>query len=136
MKAKWVHLCSMQWVIKDGKVAAVDWGFNVYGGTQKENGDWYSKWGLLYATELKDARCCKPCFQLSYEDWHEGHQVVMHGMALIAFKLFGSQIALPDAADHHVTCNRKSTVSLTVPYTAQIWVAVFYTLTQGLSVLD
>ena len=57
-----VHLCSMQWVIKDGKVTAVDWGFNVYGGIQKENGDWYSKWGALYATDLKDARCCKLCF--------------------------------------------------------------------------
>ena len=46
----------MQFVIKEGKVTAVDWGFNVYGGTQKEDGTWVSKWGSLYATDLKDAR--------------------------------------------------------------------------------
>ena len=51
-------LCRMQFVIKDGRLTAVDWCFNVYGGTQKEDGSWVSKWGSLYATDLKDARCC------------------------------------------------------------------------------
>ena len=51
-------LCCLQFVIKDGQLTAVDWGFNVYGGTQKEDGSWVSKWGSLYATDLKDARCC------------------------------------------------------------------------------
>ena len=51
-------VCCMQFVVKDGKVTAVDWAFNVYGGTQKEDGTWVSKWGSLYAADLKDARCC------------------------------------------------------------------------------
>lgn len=49
-------VCCMQFVVKEGKVTAVDWAFNVYGGTQKEDGTWVSKWGSLYATDLKDAR--------------------------------------------------------------------------------
>ena len=110
----------MQWVIKDGKVTAVDWGFNVYGGTQKENGDWYSKWGALYATDLKDTRCCTLCFHISSGNWHEVPRVVMYDVALIEFELFGSQLTLPDAADHHVTCLRESTVSPAVCYIGQI----------------
>ena len=51
-------MCRMQFVTKDGRLTAVDWSFNVYGGTQKEDGSWVSKWGSLYATDLKDARCC------------------------------------------------------------------------------
>ena len=53
-------MCRMQFVIKDGQLTAVDWAFNVYGGTQKEDGSWVSKWGSLYATDLKDAGCCLP----------------------------------------------------------------------------
>ncbi len=69
-------LCCMQWVIKDRRVIAVDWGFNVYGGTQKENGNWYSKWGALYATDLKDARCCETCFNIPYHSLSSGMRVI------------------------------------------------------------
>lgn len=51
----------VQFVIKEGRVSAVDWGFNVYGGSQKEDGSWVSKWGSMYATKLKDARCSLQC---------------------------------------------------------------------------
>ena len=34
-------------------------------------------------------------------------RVVMYDVPLIDFKLFGSQLTLQDAADHHVTCNKR-----------------------------
>ena len=50
----------------------------------------------------------------------------MYDVALIAFKLSGSQATLPGAAGHHVTCKRESTASLNVSNIGQIWVAVLY----------
>lgn len=38
------------------EVAAIDFRFNAYGGVQKEDGTWWTKYGSLYATDLKDAR--------------------------------------------------------------------------------
>ncbi|CAL8465287.1 g4822 [Coccomyxa elongata] len=38
------------------EVLAIDFKFNAYGGIQKEDGSWWTKYGALYATDLKDAR--------------------------------------------------------------------------------
>ncbi|KAK9903367.1 hypothetical protein WJX75_003891 [Coccomyxa subellipsoidea] len=38
------------------EVAAIGFKFNAYGGIQKEDGSWWTKYGALYATDLKDAR--------------------------------------------------------------------------------
>ncbi len=38
------------------EVLAIDFKFNAYGGIQKEDGSWWTKYGVLYATDLKDAR--------------------------------------------------------------------------------
>ena len=38
------------------EVVAVGFKFNAYGGIQKEDGSWWTKYGVLYATDLKDAR--------------------------------------------------------------------------------
>ena len=53
----------MQFVVRpssgnpaQNEVAAIGFKFNAYGGIQKEDGSWWTKYGALYATDLKDAR--------------------------------------------------------------------------------
>ncbi|EIE23219.1 agmatine deiminase [Coccomyxa subellipsoidea C-169] len=38
------------------EVTAIGFKFNAYGGIQKEDGSWWTKYGTLYATDLQDAR--------------------------------------------------------------------------------
>ncbi len=47
------------------EVLAIDFKFNAYGGIQKEDGSWWTKYGALYATDLKDARYVGRAFSMA-----------------------------------------------------------------------